>query len=133
MKEHLVFFDEECPQCHKAVKLILEIDKHHHFKFAALKGKTSSKILHGPLEKYTRANSLVLIENYQSTEREIWVRSQVMMRIYWLVGNGWGLFGWLSFLPAWLGDRFYRDLANHRHQFKLKMNEEAVTSDRFLP
>jgi predicted DCC family thiol-disulfide oxidoreductase YuxK len=133
MKEHVVFFDEECPVCHKGIQLIIQIDKDHRIQFASLRGETASCILTGPLKYYTRTNSLVLIENYQSTERKFWIRSRALMRVYWLVGNGWGLFGWLSFLPGWLSDRIYRKLGHHRHQFKLKMKEKAASADRFLP
>jgi len=133
MNEHLVFYDDECPVCHKGVQHVIEIDKNHHIKFAPLNGETAAKILTGPLAHYARANSLILIENYESTDRQFWIRSRALMRIYWLVGNGWGLFGWLSFLPGWFGDLFYKELARHRHQFKLKMTQHADASDRFLP
>lgn len=133
MKEHVVFFDEECPVCHKGIQHITEIDKNHHIKFASFTSETAAKILTGPLSGYLRVNSLVLIENYQSTERKFWIRSRALMRVYWLVGNGWGLFGWLSFMPGWLGDKIYRKLGFHRHQFKLIMKERAAHADRFLP
>jgi predicted DCC family thiol-disulfide oxidoreductase YuxK len=132
MNEHLVFFDSECPLCRKAVQHLVEIDQDHHIRFAPLNGTTSANILTGPLKPYTETNSLVLIENYQSTERKFWIRSKAVLRIYWLIGRGWGLLGWLSFLPAWLGDCFYRSLANHRHQFKLKVIP-IQNPDRFLP
>jgi predicted DCC family thiol-disulfide oxidoreductase YuxK len=132
MHEHLVFFDGECPLCHRAVLHVLEIDLHKRFVFAPLNGETARDILVGPQESLKRVNSLILVENYQSTERQFWIRSKAILRTYWLVGNGWGLFGILSFLPSFIGDFFYRKFAKHRHQFKLKMPEEGPR-DRFLP
>lgn len=133
MKEHLVIFDGECPFCHRAVRHILAIDVHRHFIFAPLNGETARDILIGPQKPLVKANSLVLVEDYQSTTRKFWVRSRAIFRIYWLVGNGWGWIGILSFLPSFLGDLFYKWFANHRHQFKIKMPHEPWPQDRLLP
>jgi predicted DCC family thiol-disulfide oxidoreductase YuxK len=133
MHEHLIFFDAECPLCHRAVQHILEIDQKRRFIFAPLEGETARAILTGPLQFYRKANTLVLLENYQSTEREFWIRSKSILRVYWLVGNGWQFIGWLSFLPSWIGDLFYSWVAKHRHQFKLRPMHEIGPQDRFLP
>ena len=133
MYEHLIFFDGECPFCHKSVRQILEIDVDKRFLFAPLKGETASSILTGPQGPLKSANSLVLVENYDSTERKFWLRSRAVFRMYWLVGNGWGLIGILSFLPGYVGDFFYDRFAAHRHQFKLKMPNPPGPQDRFLP
>ncbi len=132
MYEHLIFFDDECPFCHRSIQHIIDIDTHQRFVFAPLTGNTASDILIGPQEKLKRANSLVLVENYQSTERNFWVRSKAIFRIYWLVGNGWGLLGVLSFLPGFVGDPLYRWFAAHRHQFKMPMPKGPIPKDRFF-
>ena len=133
MNDHIIFFDDECPFCHKAVRHVIEIDRRKRFLFAPLRGKTAQEILTGPQKTLKSSNSLVLAENYQSTERRFWIRSHAIFRIYWLVGDGWGLVGILSFLPRWLGDFFYNWFAMHRHQFKLQIPEVIEPSDRFLP
>ncbi len=133
MHEHLIFFDAECPLCARGVQHILEIDRDHRFVFAPLEGETARSVLSGPLHFYRKANTLVLLENYQSTEREFWIRSKALLRVYWLVGDGWKILGWLSFLPACVGDYFYSWVANHRHQFKLRPMKEIGPADRFLP
>jgi len=133
MSEHLIFFDETCPFCHKAVRAILEIDIYKRFVFSPLRGEMAQDLLIGPQKSLTKANSLVLVENYDSTERQFWIRFHAVYRIYWLTGNGWGIIGWLSFIPQWLGDFLYRWVAEHRHQFKLYMPEDPIPPDRFLP
>ncbi len=133
MKDHLVFFDSECPLCHRAVQYVIGLDKERKFIFAPLNGKTSKNILTGPLKHYAHANSLVLIEDYESTERKFWIRSSATLRMYWLMGHGWKLLGWLCFMPCWLGDFIYKQLANHRHQFKIQMPKHSAHTDRFLP
>lgn len=131
MDEHLVFFDGECPFCHRSVRHIVQIDSERHFLFAPLTGKTAKDLLTGPQKPLVHANSLVLVENYQSTEREFWIRSQAIFRIYWLLGSR--ILGSLCFLPGWLGDIVYKWVAEHRHQFKIKMPHEPGPKDRFLP
>lgn len=133
MNDHIVFYDNECPLCRKAVRHIIEIDPGKKILFAPLNGETARRILTGPNQNLSRANSLVLAENYDSTHRRFWIRSHAMLRIYWLVEGGWGLVGILSYLPAWLGDFFYNWVAAHRHQFKLKMPEDLAPPERFLP
>jgi|GEM_PF-719847 len=130
--EHLIFFDSECPLCRRAVKHILEIDVNERFLFAPLNGDAARDILTGPQRSLTQANSLILAESFRSTDRQFWIRSRAILRIYWLAGNGWGLVGILSFLPGWIGDFFYNWLAVHRHQFKLKVTDELGPADRFL-
>lgn len=132
MNEHLIFFDAECPLCHKAVRHLIEIDVKKRIVFAPLGGLTAQNVLSGPQSHLKKANSLILVENYQSTNRKFWVRSKAVLRTYWLIGDGWGLIGILSFLPSYFGDAIYRKVALHRHQFKLKMPLEGP-AERFLP
>ncbi|MBI3508145.1 MAG: DUF393 domain-containing protein [Chlamydiia bacterium] len=92
-----------------------------------------ARVLTGPQEPLGRANSLVLVESYRSTERRFWIRARGVFRMYWLIGKQWCLFGLFSFLPCWLSDLLYRCFAEHRHQFKLKMPEDPGPKERFLP
>ncbi|MBX7066928.1 MAG: DUF393 domain-containing protein [Parachlamydiales bacterium] len=132
MYEHLIFFDGECPFCHRAVRSIIEIDVNKRFIFAPLGGETAREILTGPQAPLKKANSLVLVEDYQSTERKFWIESRAVLRVYWLVG-GWGLIGIFSFFPGFIGDPIYRWFAAHRHQFKLRIPDAPGPKERFLP
>jgi predicted DCC family thiol-disulfide oxidoreductase YuxK len=133
MNQHLVFFDAECPLCYRAVQHLISIDKDLKFRFAPIDGKTSSSMLTGPLKRYLHVNSLVLIENYQSTERHFYIRSKATLRIYWLIGHKWTALGFLNFFPTFIGDAIYRKLAKHQHKFKIKMPHFTESSSRFLP
>ena len=132
MNDHVVFFDDECPFCHRAVRHIIEIDEQKDFLFAPLRGETAKEILVGPQKALRAMNSIVLAEDYRSTARRFYTKSHAIFRIYWLVGNGWGLIGLLHFLPGFLGDFFYDWFAAHRHQFKLKIPEKIEPLGRFL-
>lgn len=133
MSKHLIFFDDECPFCHHSVCHILQIDREKRFLFAPLQGETARFILIGPQAPLRKAQSLILVENYQSTAREFYTRSRALFRIYWHAGRWWACLGALSFLPCWLGDTLYQWLAAHRHQFRLKMPQEPGPKERFLP
>jgi len=133
MYEHLIFYDHECPFCHKQVRNIIEMDVNKRFVFAPLGGETAQEILIGPHHWMNKANSIVLVEYYASTDRRFWVRAKAILRIFWLNGNGWGVIGWLSFLPSQMGDIVYRYIAEHRHQYKLQMPKDPGPKERFLP
>lgn len=130
MKQHLVLFDKECPLCHRAVQYLIRLDKNHELVFAPLNGTTAKGILTGRHTGLKKANSLVLVENFESPHRRFWLRSKAIFRIYQLIGKKW--LGLLFYLPSWMGDWFYKRVAEHRHQFKLKM-KELEPGDRFLP
>ena len=133
MSENLIFFDEECRYCRKAVSYIIDLDKERKFRFASFNGKTAQAILTGPNERYREMNSLVLVENYSSTMRQFYARSKATLRIYWFLGSKWRLVGCLAYLPGWTSDFFYTKLAEHRHQFKIKLTQEIGPAERFLP
>ena len=131
--EHLLFFDDECPLCVRAVRHVFQIDQEHKFLFAPLRGETANELLSGPQKSLKEANSLVVVENWRSTDRKFWIRSRAILRIYWLIGGQWKLYGWLSLLPGCFGDYLYKLISAHRHQFRLRPTKEIAPKDRFLP
>ncbi|MDP1609123.1 MAG: DUF393 domain-containing protein [Chlamydiales bacterium] len=131
--EHLLLFDDECPLCVRSVRHIILNDPERRFTFAPLRGETAHNLLIGPQESLKKANSLVVIENWRSTDRKFWIRSRAILRTYWLIGGQWKLYGWLSFLPPFLGDFIYNQISSHRHQFRLRPDKPIGPQDRFLP
>lgn len=131
--DHLVLFDHECPFCVRSVREIIKQDEAGKFAFAPLRGKTALEVLSGPQASFKRANGLIVVENWRSTDRRFWDRSRAMLRAYWLIGGQWKLYGWLSFFPGFIGNFFYDQLSAHRHQFHLRPDAEIGPEDRFLP
>lgn len=131
--KHLVFFDPECPFCVRSVREIIKLDEQKQFAFASFRGKTAEEVLGGPQSFLKKANGPVIIEQWQSTDRRFWDRSQTMLRVYWLLGGQWKLYGWLSFIPSFIGNFFYDQLSAHRHQFRLRPDREIGPEERFLP
>lgn len=132
MEKHLVFFDRECAFCQRAVQWLISIDTKKVLLFAPFRGEMADQIFTGPLAHYRKANSLVFVENYDSTHRRFSIRSKAIHRIYWRIGGKWKILGLFSWLPAWMGDIVYRFVANHRHQFKLEPMHPLGPSDRFI-
>lgn len=132
---HLVFYDGECGFCDQSVQLLLKLDKHQLFLFAPLQGETAAQHLSHLPPEFRDVDSLILIEDFKSTQSKIYLQAKAVLRICWLLGGGWMLIGWLSFLPAVLFNWAYRLVARNRH--RLFPQSCTIPSpdqkDRFLP
>lgn len=133
--KHLVFYDGECGFCDRSVQLLLKLDQEKLFAFAPLQGTTAKQFLKGDPARL-ELDTLVLIENYQSSESSTCLYGKAVFRILWLLGGFWVLLGWISFLPGFLYNWCYRLVARNRNWFfgsdvcKLPDTENR---DRFLP
>lgn len=131
----IIFFDNDCGLCNWAVNFILTKDHKKCFLFAPLTGKTAEKELGEWRKTHEKIDSLVLLE----TGRPLLYYSHAVVRIAWLLGWPWSIFGLLSFLPSWMllpGDSFYRLIASHRrHLCSLQKFNEIFHKDpgRLLP
>lgn len=135
MAQHLLFYDGQCGLCDHAVQFVLKHDKQEQFIFAPLQGSTAKKFLsHLPKEMKT-ADSLILIENYQTESPRFFIMGKGAFRICWLLGGWWKLLGILSWLPSIFYDWGYRFVARHRHQwFTLQCTIPTPGNrHRFLP
>ncbi len=136
MPKHLIFYDGQCGLCDYAVQFVLKRDTTHQFAFAPLQGKTASIMLQDLPEHLKGADSLILIEDYASANPHFYILGKGALRICWLLGGGWVLLGWLSWLPSFCYDWAYRLVARNRHSFF--DNDRCVIPDptqknRFLP
>ncbi len=132
----LVFYDGECGLCDHIVQFLLKADKSKNFVYAPLQGKTASELLKDVPDSVKEADSLILIEDYQSENRKLYIYGHGAFRIAWLLGGGWKLLGWLSFIPPVLYNWGYYLVARNRHRFfKQEVCRLPVEGDkeRFLP
>ena len=67
-------------------------------------------------ESYREADSVILVENYDSKNPRYSLFGKAVFRIGWLLGGRWRLMGWISFLPAFLYDWAYRLVAHNRRR-----------------
>lgn len=132
---NLVFYDGQCGLCDQIVQLLLKVDKQKRFMFASLQGKTAENMLQAIPEKYRGIDSLVLIENYQTSSSQFYVQGKGVLRICWLLGRWWSIPGILNFLPSLFYDWIYRIVARNRHKFfrSTCVLPSAEDKDRFLP
>jgi predicted DCC family thiol-disulfide oxidoreductase YuxK len=114
---HLVFYDGQCGLCDQTVQQLLKVDKNEIFDFAPLQGTTAAIYLKDIPFELKNIDSFILIENYKTNDRKIYVLANGILRICWLLGGGWMLIGWLSFLPSFLFNWAYRLVARNRHRF----------------
>ncbi len=133
---HLVFYDGDCGLCDRIVQFLLNEDLHELFVFAPLQGQTASQYLKNLPADIRFTDSLILIENYQSSLPKVYILAKGALRIAWLLGWPWFLVGWLSFFPSWVFGWAYRLVASNRHYFFSQgqcMVPSAKQKDRFLP
>ena len=133
---HLVFYDGSCGLCDHTVQFLLKADKQRKFLFAPLQGETAKTILRNLPPDQKKEDSLILVENFNQPDQQIYLLGKGALRISWLLGGPWRLFGWMSFLPSFLFDALYRILARNRHRFfgsEVCVVPDASNRDRFLP
>lgn len=134
--KHLVFYDGQCGLCDHVVQFLLKVDGKKEFLFAPLQGETASKRLQNVPESVKKADSLILLENYQSQNEKLYIFGHGAFRIAWLLGGYWRLLGWLSFLPPVLYNWGYQLVARYRHRiFRADVCRlpEKSEENRFLP
>lgn len=129
--KHLVFYDGTCGLCDHVVQFLLKYDQKKEFAFAPLQGKTADQLLQG----ISRDDSLVLIENYKTMDKKMYLFGQGALRILWLLGGGFCLLGWLSFLPPFLYNWGYTLIAKNRYRLfgQTCLIPDPKQKERFLP
>lgn len=131
--KHVIFYDAECPLCNRAVRFILSADHAKKFYFAPLNGKTAEQKLSHLFLKNPELDTLVLLQNYETGDEKLLIEGRGALRILWLLGGKYAWLGWLSFLPPFLFDPFYRMVARHRYRLFTTKRTIPRSEDRFLP
>jgi predicted DCC family thiol-disulfide oxidoreductase YuxK len=99
VKHDLIFFDKKCPFCCACVNFIARIDHDDCFRFAELDGKWSDLYI----PELNKKGSVVLLER----KRGAWLRGKGALRILWIRGGAWRIFGVFHILPRQLLDPIY--------------------------
>ena len=93
---HLVFYDNSCLMCQRAVAIAKKADRKNICEFKPL--PTGD------------ADSLILLED----GKKKWLYGKAVFRLLWLLGGKWALIGWFYVLPSWIIDPIYRFIASRR-------------------
>ena len=134
--KHLLFYDGQCGLCDHVVQTLLQLDRQRLFVFAPLQGETARVKLQDLPVELRQVDSLVFIENFREPNARVYLMSQGVWRICWLLGGALTLLGWLCFLPGWLFDWGYRWVARNRHWLMPQREcilPDPAQRDRFLP
>ncbi|MBS4170940.1 DUF393 domain-containing protein [Neochlamydia sp. AcF95] len=136
MDKHLIFYDGTCALCSHVVYFLIKHDTKQLFLFAPLQGLTAEKLLGTLPRKVHTADSLILLKNYASSQKEVYLWGQAALQVLWLLGGRWKLIGWISFLPSFLYNWMYRLIAQNRQRFFLQNScllPKEQDKNRFLP
>jgi predicted DCC family thiol-disulfide oxidoreductase YuxK len=137
-KKHLIFFDGDCPLCHRAIRYVIAQDRKKIFYFSPLQGKTAEREIGDFNQKNPELDTLILLENYESSEKKLFVEGRAILKIFWHLGGAHAFLGLLSFLPSSLFDAFYRFIAKRRYGLFSAIPFQSILKnpdyqDRFLP
>ncbi len=133
--KRVVFYDGQCGLCDRVVQFLLKADPKGLFLFAPLQGETAEKKLQQLPKEIRTADTLILIENYDSPEEVVYIYGKAAFKILWALGGFWAIPGLLSFLPGFMYDWIYRLVARNRKRLfgEACMIPPSEEKNRFLP
>lgn len=114
--KHLILFDDSCSLCWRSVNRVLSWDRKKVFQFSPIKAESSKLFLKNRWKELKNANTLILIENYNSADAKIWIRGRAVIRILWLLGGWKKIPGAFALIPFGT-DAIYSFVAKRRHRF----------------
>lgn len=105
----ILFYDGNCGLCAKSVQWCLDHDRRGRLRFAPLQGVTYAAL--SISDKPGDIETVVLFD-----ERELFVRSEAVIRLLGHVGGAWVILAALGrIVPRFLRDAGYRFIARRRH------------------
>lgn len=111
--QKVVFFDGFCGLCSEFVDFVMKIDKKSLFKFSPLQSQFAEDNL--PLSFTKDLSTVVIIIDGQT-----FTKAQGVLRLFKEVGGFWSLISILRFLPQWLLNLGYDQIAKHRYKIRPK-------------
>jgi predicted DCC family thiol-disulfide oxidoreductase YuxK len=109
MYQNLILFDGVCNFCNTAVQMVIEIDRHKIFKFAAIQSELGQQLYrqHGldPIDIQT----LMFIDGSQ-----VLTKSDAVLAILERLDGGWQLLNGFKLLPQPLRNWAYSEFARQR-------------------
>jgi len=108
----ILFYDGDCGLCHRAVRLLLRLDRRGRLHYAPLGGASFRERVAEP-ERWCLPDSLVLC----TADGGLLVRAAAVRESLRLAqGVGRLLAALLGLVPGWLADRLYDALARRRRR-----------------
>lgn len=98
-----VFYDGKNPFCNHIAKLIGKLDRKRQFKISSLDGQTAKTLFKGNYGFLRQKKSIVFVEG-----ERVWVRSNALFRLFWLLGGNWKILGSLYVIPGFIFNPIFR-------------------------
>ncbi|WP_310485831.1 thiol-disulfide oxidoreductase DCC family protein [Chamaesiphon sp. VAR_48_metabat_403] len=109
MYENLILFDGVCNFCNAAVQMVIEIDRHKIFKFAAIQSELGQQLYrqHGldPIDIQT----LMLVDG-----KHVLTKSDAVLAVLSKLDGGWQYLANFTAMPQPLRDWAYTEFARQR-------------------
>ena len=113
MKNHgIILFDGVCNLCNGSVNFIIDRDKKHYFKFAALQSEAGKRYLKANQLPDSEFQTIVLIE-----DQKCYTRSSAALRIARRMDGAWPLLYGFIIFPPFIRNAIYNFIANNRYQW----------------
>jgi predicted DCC family thiol-disulfide oxidoreductase YuxK len=109
MYQNLILFDGVCNFCNTAVQMVIDLDRHKIFKFAAIQSELGQQLYrqHGldPIDIQT----LMFVDG-----SEILTKSDAVLAVLARLDGGWQLLSGFKLMPQPLRDWAYSEFARQR-------------------
>jgi predicted DCC family thiol-disulfide oxidoreductase YuxK len=131
----VLLYDGRCGLCNSIVRFVLDHERGHTLRFAALDSDAASRIilLYKELEDI---DTVVWVEYDAAGEpSEVLVRSTAALRLARYLGGAWRALDVLRLIPVTLRDRIYDAVARNRHRIapaESCLVPDGETRQRFL-
>ncbi len=106
----VLLYDGTCGFCAQSVQFVLQHEREHSLRFAALNSEYARAILDAHPE-VQGIDSVVWFE-----PDLVLTRSDAAIRVAWYVGGPWRAFEVARIVPRFMRDAVYRLIARHRHR-----------------
>jgi len=107
----IILFDGVCNFCNGSVNFIIERDKAGYFKFAPLQSEIGEKLLKENGVDKAETDSVILIE-----DGKVYTHSTAALRIARKLEGRWSWFHYLTVVPRFIRDGFYKLFAKYRYK-----------------
>lgn len=132
MNDRVLVFDGVCVLCSHWVGFVLEHDRQHLYKFAAMQTDIGRRLLTSHGLDPNDPKSFLLLEDGRG-----YMDTDALIRVLESFGGRWRFVATLiRLMPRFLRDAFYRAIARNRYELfgkhDLCIVPSAQTADRFL-
>ncbi len=118
IKHPVILFDGVCNLCVGTVQFILQRDSKQIFRFASLQSAFGKNILQQFGLNENNLDSFILLQ-----DQKIFIQSTAALKVIKKLSGVWSLLYVFIVIPAFIRNRVYQFIANHRYKWFGKKNE----------